>query len=240
MTGHYRMHRGWQDHAIFRGQSYCERAAFEWLIGHAAWKNTRARVGSKMVAVHRGQLHVSLRYLAVAWGWHRNRVQRFLRMLTKERMIGTESGTGQTFITICNYDRYQASRDNLGTEPGTILGQERDSNGTKNNKEEEGKEEDSPPSPPAGTTAQVMDLEFEVFWREAPRKIGKGQAQRAYKTARKTADAETLLAAIKRFAELRRGQEERFTKHPATWLNGECWLDETPPEPPKRWTIGIG
>ena len=21
-----------------------------------------------------------------------------------------------------------------------------------------------------------------------------------------------------------------FTKHPATWLNGECWLDEDPPD----------
>lgn len=92
----------------------------------------------------------------------------------------------------------------------------------------------------ARPSASVIDLEFEVFWRETPRKSGRGQAQRAYRTARKTADAETLLAGIKRYAELRRGQEERYTKHPATWLNGECWLDEAPPTEPKRWTIGIG
>jgi hypothetical protein len=30
----------------------------------------------------------------------------------------------------------------------------------------------------------------------------------------------------KRYADQRAGQDPQFTKMPATWLNGDCWLDE--------------
>ncbi len=69
-----------------------------------------------------------------------------------------------------------------------------------------------------------------MWWLHVPRKAGKGQARRAFKGARKKADAETLLAGIRRYASEVAGEDSSFTKHPSTWLNGECWLDE-PPKP---------
>ena len=67
---------------------------------------------------------------------------------------------------------------------------------------------------------------FDAWWAAVPRKVAKGQARRAYATALKKADADTLLAGIARYAESVRHTEKRFIKHPATWLNGECWDDE--------------
>lgn len=69
--------------------------------------------------------------------------------------------------------------------------------------------------------------EFEDWYAAFPLHKGRGQAERAYRTARKTADAETLLAGAKQYANQRHGEDPQFTKHPATWLNGKCWLDET-------------
>ena len=64
---------------------------------------------------------------------------------------------------------------------------------------------------------------FEQFWQAYPRKIGKGQARRAYQTALKKTDALCIMAAL---AQQRFDSRERFQPHPATWLNGERWLDE--------------
>lgn len=72
--------------------------------------------------------------------------------------------------------------------------------------------------------------DFEEFWRLYPRKVGKGAAKRAWPKAVAAAggDVEAILGgvkvglAIERF-DLREGG--RFCPHPATWLNGERWLD---------------
>ncbi len=72
---------------------------------------------------------------------------------------------------------------------------------------------------------------FNEFWSVYPRKVGKGAARRAWVTAIKNgAEAEQVILAAKLFASEPR--ELKFTPHPATWLNGERWLDE--PEAPAR------
>ena len=110
MTGHYRMHRGWLDHEAL-GQDdepYCKRAAWAWLIENATFDVKLVRVAGKTVVLRRGQLCHSLRFLGKAWGWGHERVRRFLAGLTERDMIETAIETGQTVITICNYDLYQA------------------------------------------------------------------------------------------------------------------------------------
>lgn len=67
---------------------------------------------------------------------------------------------------------------------------------------------------------------FDEFWAASPRKTGKDDALRAYIKARKNTDARTLIEAMGRYAEERRGQDPQYTKHPATWLNKGCWKDE--------------
>ena len=40
---------------------------------------------------------------------------------------------------------------------------------------------------------------------------------------------EALIANAKRYAAQVRGKEARYSTHPATWLNGKCWLDDPKP-----------
>ncbi|MCR8492778.1 YdaU family protein [Ochrobactrum sp. WV_118_8] len=84
-----------------------------------------------------------------------------------------------------------------------------------------------------------FDSEFEQqFWPIYPRRVGKGQALKAFRSARKQAELETILAGVRRYADDRQGESPEFTKHASTWLNGQCWLDETVPKraapPPKQ------
>lgn len=73
--------------------------------------------------------------------------------------------------------------------------------------------------------------DFDHWFDNFPRKTAKGQARKAYKSALKKTDASTLLRAARAYAATRVGEDDKFTKHPATWLNGECWLEETPKTP---------
>lgn len=70
------------------------------------------------------------------------------------------------------------------------------------------------------------DAQFDEWWQAYPRKIGKGQARKAYKTAAKKTDHASLLAAAVSFAQKTKGADPKFIAHPTTWLNGERWDDQ--------------
>jgi hypothetical protein len=65
-----------------------------------------------------------------------------------------------------------------------------------------------------------------------PRHVAKEPARKAFAAAiKRGADAEALIAGAQRYAVERKGQEPRYTKHPATWINGGCREDESPGAP---------
>lgn len=122
----------WHDTA-FKQQPFTEREAFVWLIMEASYKAREKRVGSVCVRLDRGQLASSIRFMAEAWDWQKSTVDRFLKRLQNRDMIGTDSGTGLTVITICKYDEYQSKPRENGTDEtekldssGTAAGQQRD------------------------------------------------------------------------------------------------------------------
>ena len=108
MNGRYWMARGWMDHPMFRGERYTKAQAWCWLIENAVWKRHRISLGGKELFLRRGQLSYSTRYMAEAWVWNESKVRRFLRLLKKWSNIDAVTDAGQTVITICNYDKYQA------------------------------------------------------------------------------------------------------------------------------------
>lgn len=68
--------------------------------------------------------------------------------------------------------------------------------------------------------------EFNEFWAIYPRRVAKGAARRAWVTALKKVDVAELLEGARRYAADRHAKNPKYTKHPASWLNGECWEDE--------------
>jgi hypothetical protein len=76
-----------------------------------------------------------------------------------------------------------------------------------------------------GVTA-LADKQFDEFWEIYPRKVGKPQAQKAFKKALEEISLEEILRCTKEYQQQRRGEDLKFTKHPATFLNSKPWLDE--------------
>lgn len=71
-------------------------------------------------------------------------------------------------------------------------------------------------------------LLFKEFWKEYPRKLDKGKAERAFKSALTRASFEDIVAGVIRYRNDPNRLDE-FTKYPATWLNADSW--ENPPLP---------
>jgi len=84
----------------------------------------------------------------------------------------------------------------------------------------------TPPTP-----SPLMER-FDDFWEIYGKKVGKGQAERAWRAARKKADAVTIIDGAAAFIAwtTKSGTDPQFIPHPATWLNGERWTDERPTE----------
>ncbi len=75
----------------------------------------------------------------------------------------------------------------------------------------------------------IHESDFQIFWQHYPRKVAQGAARKAYAKALKKTDVNTILNGAMRYAAERADQDPQFTKHPSTWLNGECWNDEPTP-----------
>lgn len=67
---------------------------------------------------------------------------------------------------------------------------------------------------------------FDEWYLAYPKHVGRGQAEKAYRTALKIAEPLTLLEGAKRYALQRAGQDAQYTAGPSVWLNGKRWLDE--------------
>jgi hypothetical protein len=76
------------------------------------------------------------------------------------------------------------------------------------------------------------DPDFAAFWDSYPRRVAKGQARKAWRTAivKRGVDPKTIILGAERYRDdrSRMSRPIDYTKHPATWLNGECWLEAQP------------
>jgi len=77
----------------------------------------------------------------------------------------------------------------------------------------------------AAAAKQIAE-DFAEWYAVYPKHEGRGAAVNAYSRARKKASAEELLEGAKRYVQRRKGEDPKFTKSPAAWLNQECWADE--------------
>jgi len=71
-----------------------------------------------------------------------------------------------------------------------------------------------------------VDYYFDQLWSLYPRKVGKGQARKAFKAASKKADFYDLLPKLMDYVQTLEGKDKQYIPHLATWLNGERWEDE--------------
>lgn len=143
MVGFIKLHRGWRDtDGLLPSKDFSDFEAWLWILENAAWKDGhRFNAKGEMVPIARGQMHVSIRSLQVAFGWSKTRVERFLNRLKTVAKVKLEAGQSGTVLTVCNYEKYQGNTDSdkpsLGTVAGPASGQSRDTH----KEGKEGKEE---------------------------------------------------------------------------------------------------
>lgn len=206
--------------------------AWCWLLSEASWKARRKEVDGRVIDLQRGQLTASLSFMADGIGMTVKQVRVFLDRLEREGMIvrdrsntgqkpGIAKGTGQTVITICNYDKYQ-DVEIYRAKPRAKEGQSRGKAGARTRK------------PDALPDEKPEEDSFDQFWSLYPRRVGKGQARKAFATALKKTDLETILNGVRQYVAFKPGYADYA--HPSSWLNGERWSDEytTDPQQPEQ------
>lgn len=88
-------------------------------------------------------------------------------------------------------------------------------------------------TPTTQTTVAVVGSsaarEFDKFWQVYPRREARKAAEAAWARARRTVDAETIIAGARRYAD-DPNRDPAFTAHASTWLNQGRWDDEPLPD----------
>ncbi len=69
---------------------------------------------------------------------------------------------------------------------------------------------------------------FPRFWQHYPKKVDKGEAEKAFRAAIKETPVEDILARARRYADQvkREGTPRKYIRGPARWLRAKPWLDE--------------
>ncbi|HEX9900194.1 MAG TPA: hypothetical protein VGC81_13305 [Candidatus Methylomirabilis sp.] len=113
VEGWIKVYRQIRDHWLWERDRFTRGQAWLDLLLRARHKDHEARIGNQFVTEKRGQALVFQRQLASQWGWNRETVSKFLRLLKADHMVSLETSHGPeggyTLITIMNYERYQGS-----------------------------------------------------------------------------------------------------------------------------------
>lgn len=98
-------------HWIYQNPEY-----YKWwsdLLFDANFKDTKCLSGNKVITIKRGELVAGINSLCKQWDRSKTKVITFLKMLESEQMIARRVDNLTPIITICNYESYQGSVDNL-------------------------------------------------------------------------------------------------------------------------------
>ena len=93
---------------------------------------------------------------------------------------------------------------------------------------------------------RTVNGQFGLFWPAYPRKVKKKEALKAFEKINPTPETLNLmLAALSTQVSALKWTGDQYTPHPATWLNGERWLDEVPGATVKssrhpQWALDAG
>lgn len=83
-------------------------------------------------------------------------------------------------------------------------------------------------------TERDLKSEFETVWRKYPRKVGRKDAYRHYKSARKHGTTfDEVYNGVLKYAEAMQGQDEQYIAHGSAWFNGHRWEDDVSPHKPR-------
>jgi len=224
--GVFAVDRGiWSD-PEFPSETFSEREAFMWLVGNAAWKPCRVRVGSVFVDLERGQLAFSTRYMAAAWKWSEARVRRFLGRLVDRETICTKTDARATHVTICNYDKFQR------------VSMPSDASATHERRKEEDREntslreEDSGKARKHAWPTDYREITWEAYGKKVERKPGMAALENLFRADK--VDWTEFIEGVRRQAMT--VLDPHFRPSLARFIQREKWTDLLPQSEAPRGT----
>jgi DNA-binding transcriptional regulator YhcF (GntR family) len=226
--GYFLLSRSIFENPQFRGLD--DVFAAIWMIGHAAWKQVTVAIkngrNSKIeVTLERGQLCYSLRFLASKWGCSLDTVQRRISRFLVAGFISTQTRTGITVITLCNYEQYQNFQTAFSIAPVTAVST---AVSTKKKEVKEVKERKN-----------IYTASFEQFWALVPadHKVqGKGSIVKHYTSAEKEVGGDLLASKYLGYLKSTESAgDKKFRFRPRRWLSERHWEDEPIAVVQKPW-----
>lgn len=216
MNGYIKIDRSILYHPALqkRGQEFCEKGAFMWLLLEASFIDRVYRIKDKTIFLKRGQLCCSLTYMAEAWGWDKSKVQRFLDKLKKFSTISTDTPNDTPadtpdILTICHYDKYQDTPTDTPTDNKHNKGYNKGNN-------------------------TIDEKAFEEWWKSF-NYVGKnkGSTVKAKTFFKNTKDPELLKKVKDTYNDFSAFQQSKSLGVPmvATWINQKRWENYTMSEP---------
>lgn len=107
MSGFIAIQRRFFEHPFWEEKRSFSRAeAWIDLIRMAAFSPHQRLVRGEILTINRGEVVASLRFLGERWGWKKDKVAAFVRLLENQTMVTRETRQGETVITLCKYDDY--------------------------------------------------------------------------------------------------------------------------------------
>ncbi len=114
--GYVSIWRKIQDSKLWLSEPFTRAQAWIDLVLMANHKETFFFIRGNKVTVKRGQLARGENYFADRWGWSRNKVRNFLKLLKTEQQIEQQKTAAINIITIKNYNFYQKRNNRKTTE----------------------------------------------------------------------------------------------------------------------------
>lgn len=97
-------------------RQYSRSEAWLDLIQMAGFEDSTYMLNNREIEVRRGEIVASRRFLEKRWQWGSTKVSNFLNYLRANRMINQRQTSGQTIITLCNYEVYNETQTAGQTE----------------------------------------------------------------------------------------------------------------------------
>lgn len=105
--GYLKIHRSFFEHFLWtEGRPFSRAEAWLDLIQSAAYTSGSRLIQGQPIAVPRGALVASVRWLCERWRWSNSKVCHFLKMLREQGMIALHREHNITVLTLCNYEAF--------------------------------------------------------------------------------------------------------------------------------------
>lgn len=219
MDGWIKLHRKTLENPVVcKDSDYI--AVWVYLLMNATHKEHPAVFGGDKISLQPGQLITGRKKISERFNISESKVQRILKSFEIEQQIEQQTNNKNRLISILSWSDYQDTEQQdeqpVNNKRTTT---EQPVNTNKNVRKKECKNEIS---------KDIYSPEFESFWNEYPRKLGKKEAYKTWNTVIKKGELPqviiTCAANYKKQCDDRK-TETQFIKHPKTFLNEERYKD---------------